>query len=100
MNEFDAAKRAGQVLRKLISENYSSQEEFAFEYGADVRTINRYINNGINKIDVIQDFAELFNVDFVDFFKEQYDKNCPTTIKKCVIPYIHKERSVWYEHID
>ena len=70
MNEFDAAKRAGQVLRKLISENYSSQEEFAFEYGADVRTINRYINNGINKIDVIQDFAELFNVDFVDFFKE------------------------------
>lgn len=69
MNEFDAAKRAGQVLRKLISENYSSQEEFAFEYGADVRTINRYINNGINKIDVIQDFAELFNVDFVDFFK-------------------------------
>ena len=70
MNEFDAAKRAGQVLRKLISENYTSQEEFAFEYGADVRTINRYINNGINKIDVIQDFAELFNVDFVDFFKE------------------------------
>ena len=70
MNKFDAAKRAGQVLRKLISENYSSQEDFAFEYGADVRTISRYINNGINKIDVIQELAELFNVDFVDFFRE------------------------------
>ena len=92
MNEFDAAKRAGQVLMKLISENYSSQEEFAFEYGADVRTINRYINNGINKIDVIQDFAELFNVDFVDFFKGQYDKNCPTTKYRCMIPYTHKAR--------
>ena len=59
---------AGEKLRKLIQENYSSQEEFAVEYGADVRTINRYINNGINKVSVIQELANFFGITFKDFF--------------------------------
>ena len=49
MSKVDATRFAGEVLRRLIKENYSSQEEFAFEFGADVRTISRYINNGITK---------------------------------------------------
>lgn len=60
--------RAGNALRRLISENYPSQEEFAYDYGADVRTVNRYVNNGINKIDVIQELAEFFDVPFEYFF--------------------------------
>ena len=62
--------RAGEVLRNLINENYSSQEEFAFDFGTDVRTVNRYVNNGINKIDTVQQLAMFFNVDFTYFFKE------------------------------
>ena len=47
--------KAGEKLRKLINENYTSQEDFAFEYGCDVRTISRYVNQGIEKVGVIQE---------------------------------------------
>lgn len=62
-------RMAGEALRKLIQENYSSQEDFAYEYGADLRTVSRYINNGINKVNVIQELADFFGVSFTDFFK-------------------------------
>lgn len=61
---------AGKNLRKLINDNYSSQEDFAYDYGADVRTVNRYINEGINKVSVIQELAEYFDVEFAYFFAE------------------------------
>ena len=60
--------KAGHKLRALIEENFSSQEEFAYEYGADLRTISRYINSGINKIDIIQGLADWFGIPFADFF--------------------------------
>ena len=69
MAELSYALMAGQTLKRLIKENYPSQEEFAYDYGADIRTISRYINNGINKIDVIQELAEFFYVPFYFFFK-------------------------------
>ena len=69
MMSLTPGKRAGEKLRKLIQENYSSQEEFAYEYGADLRTINRYINNGINQVNVIQELADFFNITFVEFFQ-------------------------------
>lgn len=62
-------KCAGEMLRKLIQENYSSQEEFANDFGADLRTINRYINNGINNISTLQELAVFFSVDFLYFFQ-------------------------------
>ena len=60
---------AGERLRQLIKENYSSQEEFAFDYPMDLRTVSRYINNGITKIDTIQELAEFFKVPFIAFFE-------------------------------
>ena len=70
MNTLSPQQKAGATLRRLIAENYSSQEEFAFEYGTDVRTVSRYINNGINKIDVIQELAAFFDISFADFFQD------------------------------
>lgn len=64
-----AERKAGEALRRLIQEHYSSQEEFAYDYGADLRTINRYINNGINKINVVQELADFFNVELISFFQ-------------------------------
>ena len=69
MTDLSYALLAGQNLKQLIKDNYSTQEEFAFDYGADIRTISRYVNNGINKIDAIQEFAEFFDVPFEYFFK-------------------------------
>ncbi len=73
MNDFSPQLLAGQRLRRLIAESYPSQEEFADQYGADVRTISRYINQGINKLDIIQELADWFGVDFMDFLRERND---------------------------
>lgn len=60
---------AGLKLKKLILENYSSQEEFAYDFGTDVRTVSRYVNQGINKINVIQELSDFFRIPFSDFFE-------------------------------
>ena len=70
MTRLTPQQLAGITLRKLIRDNYPSQEQFAYEFGADVRTINRYINEGINKISTVQEFAEFFQISFDEFFKE------------------------------
>lgn len=69
MPEMDFSLKAGIVLRRLIQDNYSSQEEFAYDFNTDIRTVSRYVNNGINKVSVIQELAEFFNVDFTEFFR-------------------------------
>jgi len=70
MEKLSPRQIAGRNLRRLIQENYTSQEEFSYDYGMDLRTVSRYINAGINKIDAIQELALFFNVDFMEFFKE------------------------------
>ena len=70
MNKMTPQRIAGNTLRRLIQENYESQEEFAWDYGMDIRSVSRYINNGINKIDTVQELANFFNMDFMMFFKE------------------------------
>lgn len=61
--------KAGCKLRELIERDYKTQEEFAYEYGAEIRTVSRYVNSGINKLDVIQSLADFFGVEFEEFFK-------------------------------
>ena len=70
MADLSYALIAGQNLQQLIKENYSTQEDFAYDYGAEIRTISRYVNQGINKIDVIQELAEFFDVPFEYFFRQ------------------------------
>lgn len=68
MSKMDAAKQAGIVLRRLIQENYPSQEEFAYDFGTDIRTVSRYVNQGINKVNTLQELADFFQIEFTDFF--------------------------------
>ena len=70
MEELNRQKLAGEKLRLLIKQKYNSQEEFAYDFGAEPRTVSRYINNGINKISIIQELADYFQVDFIFFFTE------------------------------
>ena len=60
---------AGKALKKILNNNKISQQDFAFDYGCDVRTVSRYINNGITKIQDIEDIAYYFSMDFLDFLK-------------------------------
>ncbi len=68
MSDINYALLAGKRLRLLIEENYATQEDFAYDYGMDLRTVSRYINSGISKVPTIQELAEFFNVPFTDFF--------------------------------
>ena len=62
---------AGANLKRLIKNSkYKTQEEFAFEFGTDVRTIGRWVNNGIKNLDTIQQIAAFFGVDALAFFSE------------------------------
>ena len=68
MSEITIQQTVGLYLKKLIQENYDSQEDFAYDFGTDIRTVSRYVNNGINKISTIQELADFFGVRFQDFF--------------------------------
>lgn len=70
MSEKDAALYAGEVLRRLIKENYPSQEEFAYSFHAELRTINRYINNGIGQVRTLQELALFFGVSMKEFIPD------------------------------
>lgn len=68
MEKFSPQRLAGETLRYLIKKQFATQQDFADEYGTDIRTTSRYINEGINKVDVIQELAEFFDVDISFFF--------------------------------
>lgn len=61
---------AGKNLRTFLKMENMTQEGFAFDYGTDVRVVNRWINNGINKISTIESLALYFGKTFTDFFQE------------------------------
>ena len=73
MKQLTPQQIAGKTLRRLIRENYSSQQEFADEYGMEIRSVNRYINNGINKLDIIQELAQYFNLTVIEFLTDTGD---------------------------
>lgn len=69
MSNLSPQERAGITLKRLIQKNYPSQEEFAFDFGTDVRTVSRYVNQGINKVSIIQELADFFGIEFEEFFR-------------------------------
>lgn len=66
-------KAAGEKLRMLIKENYRTQEEFAFQYGIDVRTVRRYLSQGIRDLELLHELAIHFKIQLTDFFKLKYN---------------------------
>ena len=67
----DPALLAGANLKRLIKNSrWKTQEEFAFEFGTDVRTVGRWIRGGINSLATIQQIAAFFGVDALAFFSE------------------------------
>lgn len=57
-------KIAGDNLRRFISESKcGSQQEFAIQFNATIRTVNRWINEGINSLDIVEEIADFFGVD-------------------------------------
>ena len=62
---------AGANLKRLIKNSkYKTQEEFAFKFCTDVRTVGRWVNKGIKNLDTIQQIAAFFDIDALAFFSE------------------------------
>ena len=70
---------AGLALKHLIKQYYESQQAFADDYYTDLRTISRYINSGISKTSTVQEIAEFFEMDFLEFL--ELGKRCYSSIE-------------------
>ena len=67
----DLSLIAGANLKRLIKNSkYKTQEEFAFEFGTDVRTVGRWVNKGINNLDTLQQIAAFFDMDALTLLLE------------------------------
>lgn len=65
----NSALAAGLALKHYIKMNYSSQQAFADDFGADLRTVNRYVTTGINYMSTIEEVANFFQIDYMEFLK-------------------------------
>lgn len=62
---------AGNNVMKIIKESvYKTQEEFAYSFGAEIRTVSRWLNSGIKNIDTLQEIAEFLDVDVLSLLNE------------------------------
>lgn len=60
----------GRNLKNIIKKSkYKTQEVFAAEYGTDVRTVSRWVNEGLRDLDAIQDIALFLNVDVFELLR-------------------------------
>lgn len=69
MREIDYRIAAGFALRYLIQANYASQLEFADDFGVDLRTVSRYVTKGIRDIVLIQEIADFFGMNLLDYLQ-------------------------------
>lgn len=69
MSKGNYTMAAGLALKYLINKNYPSQQAFADDYGAEIRTVNRYVNSGIGKMDTMEEIADFFRMDLIPFLE-------------------------------
>lgn len=61
------SKIAGENLKCLIKETkYRTQEEFAYAFGVETRTLSRWLNQGVKDIDTLEQLASFLSVDITD----------------------------------
>ncbi len=67
MDNLRPSQSAGIALRKCLELNGMTQRVFAEEFNTEERTVNRYVNEGIGKVDLIQEIAAFFDLSLVEF---------------------------------
>ena len=60
---------AGNALRKLIKKYYPSQDEFAYDFDIDLRSVSRYVNSGIDQWSKITKIADFFDMTWLEFMQ-------------------------------
>lgn len=66
------SKIVGENLKRLIKETeYRTQEEFAYAFGTETRTLSRWLNQGVKNIDTLEQLADFLSADIIDLLKHQ-----------------------------
>ena len=60
----DLNKIVGANLKRAIKESkWRTQEKFSEAFGAEVRTVGRWCNQGIDKLSLVQQIADFLEID-------------------------------------
>jgi hypothetical protein len=60
----DLNKIVGANLKRAIKESkWKTQEKFSEAFGAEVRTVGRWCNQGIDKLSLVQQIADFLEID-------------------------------------
>ena len=60
----DLNKIVGANLKRAIKKSkWRTQEKFSEAFGAEVRTVGRWCNQGIDKISLVQQIADFLEID-------------------------------------
>ena len=71
-NELSLSMIAGINLKRLIrSSKYRTQENFAYEFGAEIRTVSRWLNAGVKNIDTLEEIADFLEIDVFELLKKK-----------------------------
>jgi hypothetical protein len=68
------------LKRAIALSDYKTQEEFAWEFGTDIRSVSRWVNLGLNKIDTAEEIAYFLGIETLNLFMEDVEDK-----KLCII---------------
>lgn len=68
------------LKREIRLSRYRTQEEFAFEFGAEIRTVSRWVNGGLKNVDTIEEIEEFLELGRFRLFTEKVEEK-----KACII---------------
>lgn len=71
------SKVVGTNLKREIKQSrYRTQDNFAFEFGAETRTVSRWLNEGLRDMDVAEEIAIFLGIETLWLFIEEEKKIC------------------------
>ena len=75
MEKKPLSKIVGSNLKREIRQSrYRTQENFAFEFGAETRIVNRWLNVGLRDVDTAEEIAEFLDIETLGLFIERGEK--------------------------
>ena len=90
-NRTDLGKVVGANLKRLIKDStYRTQAEFAYAFGVDERTVRRWIGKGVEKLYIVDELANFFNIDRISLLSERegafsLGQNVPYLFLNCCV---------------
>ena len=84
-HEVSIPQAVGSYLKRELKKSGITQDAFSYEFGVDVRTVRRWISDGVHSLDVVVEIARYFGVSVGDVLSDE--DGVPFYIKKQEIPF-------------